>query len=123
PPIITALDVPLLAPGETAPVHYSATDPEGGPLDVMVSVADGAWSISGAQITAPMANDASATVTLTVEDDHGNVATASTQAYTTPNRPPVIGSLVASPSSVAPGGVQTLTLAVDDPDDDTLTIA
>jgi|GEM_PF-5667494 len=69
-----------LWPGASLTLSASASDPDADPLSFSWSVDDPAWSVSGTGATAvavsPPGTFSSATVTLTVEDGQGGVATA-----------------------------------------------
>ncbi len=122
---LTALPNPL-APGGTATLAVTATDPDGDDLAYSWSAPDG-WTVVGSgpsvQVTAPETYGQTATVSVTVDDQHGKTTSAQAVLETTANQPPIVSSLTATPPQVAPGGTATLEVSAADPDGDPLTYA
>jgi predicted secreted protein/protocatechuate 3,4-dioxygenase beta subunit len=115
-----------VAPGGTVALLAHAVDGDGDSLQYTWNVPTG-WTVegSGAAVTlrAPQALEALATVSVTVSDSFGGSAQASVSVTTRENRPPVLASVSALPSTVSRGGTVALRASAQDPDGDTLVYA
>jgi predicted secreted protein len=125
PPTVSSLTAqPLyLSPGETSSVTANSSDPNGDSLTHTWNV-PGDWTQSGSgdqiQVEAPNRTNASATVSVTVEDGHGGSSSEAVVLQTVRNQPPVIDSLTATPTTVDPTESATLTASASDPDGQSL---
>jgi len=125
PPEITGLIATpsSIQPGGISTITCTATDPDGDALTYSYTTAGGSISGTGSTViyTAP-GIDGSHTVTCTVSDGNGGEDNETVVVtVTTANSPPEITGLTASPSSIQPSGISTITCTATDPDGDALT--
>lgn len=126
PPVIGTMNAmpPQLEPAGQTTVSVSASDPEGDELAYTWSAPDG-WMLAKqddgktAQVTAPDAYGASATIGVEVSDGIDST-TAQVTVTTRENNGPLITKLDAAPEEVAKGATSNLTVSATDPDGDML---
>ena len=125
PPVITGLTASPSSTerGGISTITCTATDPEGDALTYSYTTTGGSISGTGSTVTyiAPL-TDGTYSITCSISDGNGgedNETVAVT--VTTTNSPPEITGLIATPSSIQPGGISTITCTATDPDGDALT--
>ncbi|MFB6263962.1 MAG: Ig-like domain-containing protein [Bradymonadaceae bacterium] len=116
-----------VAAGGTIVAVVGASDPNGDNLAYTWDISGKGWSItaapndpSRANVSAPKKPGRTGIVQVKVSDGAGGTARASATVSTEPNRAPVVGSLGATPSTVARGGTSTVAVGASDPDGDKL---
>jgi CSLREA domain-containing protein len=130
PPVINSLaaNPTMVSPGGTSTISVSASDTEGDPLTYSWSAPDGG-TLSSNSGPGPLTWTAPSTpgtyrVTVTVSESGNPPVSQSVSVAVVnqpPNQPPVINSLTANPTTVAPGGMSTISVSASDPEGDPLT--
>lgn len=125
---LSASPTSVVRGGEVVAVA-TASDPNGDSLSVKWDVSAG-WTLTKdpnnpmrAAIKAPPKPGSTGVIQVEVSDPYGGLATASTTVSTQANRPPSIGSMAASKTTLERGGRTLVTVAASDPDGDTLKYA
>lgn len=113
PPVIERMwaDSTSLYPGESTTVHIRATDRDGDPLSYSCGGPDFTW-------TAPAVSE-SHTVSCTIDDGHGGIATSSI-VIEVANRNPVITGMSPPEGTIFYCGNPTISVSAYDPDGHTL---
>ncbi len=126
-PVISNLTVQKssLTPQEQILLVCNASDPDGDSLSFAWTASGGTFDVSeGAQNytnwRAPNF-EGDFTINVTVSDGKGNTAKESATVKVSSNRPPVVSSVTASPSSLKQSESSTVTCSATDPDNNTLT--
>jgi len=123
PPVIGSLTAnpTTLASGGTTTITCTAYDPNNDPLSYTWTTGTGTINGTGSQVVWSLPLSAG-TYTITCEVSDGKAGTSSSIAtVSVTNQPPVISSLTASPTTLAPGGMATITCIAYDPNDDLIT--
>ncbi|MBU0701808.1 hypothetical protein KKE26_11060, partial [bacterium] len=124
-PVINSLTAnpEMLAPGGTSFITCTATDPNNDTFVYTWTSGTGTITGTNSQIvwTSPLSSG-TYSVTCEVSDGKGGIAQRDVQVVVVmgANQPPVIGSLTAVPTTLAPGGTSTITCTATDPNGDPL---
>jgi len=127
PPVVTGITLTpagsSIAKSAAVTLNCAASDPDGDSLTYKWAATGGSFDSTDAARAVWRAPEltGSFVVTVTVTDGKGGTTTSQQSFTVVANGAPAISSLVASPTSIGPGGRVTVTGAASDPDGDTLT--